>query len=87
VQLEQQLFRPRQIVWDKRIQNLDAQVAEQAYLEAREDVARATADAFFNLYAQQMTLRNASSNVAVNDTLFTLNKGATRSARSGRTTC
>ena len=75
VQLEQQLFRPREIVWDKRIQNLDAHVAEQAYLEAREDVARTTADAFFNLYAQQMTLRNASSNVAINDTLFTLNKG------------
>src|SRR5215218_2334851 len=75
VQLEQQLFRPRQIVWDKRIQNLDAHVAEQEYLEAREDVARNTADAFFNLYAQQMTLRNASSNVAINDTLFTLNKG------------
>jgi outer membrane protein TolC len=75
VRLEQQLFRPREIVWDKRIQNLDARVAEQAYLEAREDVARATADAFFNLYAQQMTLRNASSNVAINDTLFTLNKG------------
>jgi outer membrane protein TolC len=75
VELEQQLFRPREIVWDKRVQNLDAHVAEQAYLEAREDVARATADAFFNLYAQQMTLRNASSNVAINDTLFTLNKG------------
>ena len=75
VRLEQALFRPREIVWDKRIQNLDARVAEQAYLEAREDVARATADAFFNLYAQQMTLRNASSNVTINDTLFTLNKG------------
>ncbi len=75
VQLAQDLFRPRQIVWDKRIQNLDAHVAEQAYLEAREDVARQTADAFFNLYAQEVTLRNASSNVAINDTLFTLNKG------------
>jgi outer membrane protein TolC len=75
VQLEQQFFRPRQIVWDKRFQNLDAHVAEQQYLEAREDVARATADAFFNLYAQQMTLANASRNVAINDTLFTLNKG------------
>jgi len=75
VRLEQALFRPREIVWDKRLQNLDARVAEQTYLEAREDVARATADAFFNLYAQQMTLRNAASNVAINDTLFTLNKG------------
>jgi len=75
VQLEQQLFRPRQIVWDKRVQHLDARVAEQQYLEAREDVARATADAFFALYAQEVALRNASNNVAVNDTLYTLNKG------------
>jgi outer membrane protein TolC len=75
VRLEQQLFRPRAIVWEKRVQDLDARVAEHAYLEAREDVARSTADAFFNLYAQQMSLRNASSNVAINDTLFTLNKG------------
>lgn len=75
VQLAQDLFKPRQIVWDKRLQNLDAHVAEQQYLEAREDVARQTADAFFNLYAQEVTLRNASSNVAINDTLFTLNKG------------
>jgi len=75
VRLEQQLFRPRQIVWDKRVQHLDARVAEQEYLEAREDVARATADAFFNLYAEEVALRNASNNVAVNDTLYTLNKG------------
>ena len=75
VQLEQQLFRPRQIVWDKRVQHLGARVAEQAYLEAREDVAQNTADAFFNLYTQEVTLRNASNNVAVNDTLYTLNKG------------
>ena len=75
VRLEQQLFRPREIVWDKRVQRLDARVAEQEYLEAREDVARSTADAFFNLYAQEVTLRNASTNVAVNDTLYTLNKG------------
>jgi outer membrane protein TolC len=50
-------------------------LAERGYLEAREDVAGNTADAFFNLYAQQVTLANASKNVAVNDTLFTLNKG------------
>ncbi len=75
VSLQQDLFRPRAIVWDKRLQSLNATVAERGYLEAREDVAGNTADAFFNLYAQQMTLRNASANVAVNDTLFTLNKG------------
>jgi len=75
VSLRQDLFRPREIVWDKREQSLSAVVAERGYLEAREDVAGTTADAFFNLYAQQMTLKNASANVAVNDTLYTLNQG------------
>ena len=75
VSLQQSLFRPRTIVWDKRVQALNATVAERGYLEAREDVAGQTADAFFNLYSQQMTLANASTNVAVNDTLYTLNKG------------
>ena len=75
VSLEQALFRPREIVWDKRVQSLSAAVAERGYLEAREDVAGNTADAFFNLYAQEVALGNASKNVAVNDTLFTLNKG------------
>ena len=75
VSLQQDLFRPRAIVWDKRVQSLSAVVAERGYLEAREDVAGNTADAFFNLYAQQMQLKNASANVAVNDTLYTLNKG------------
>jgi outer membrane protein TolC len=75
VSLQQDLFRPREIVWDKRVQSLSAVVAERGYLEAREDVAGNTADAFFNLYAQEMTLKNASANVAVNDTLYTLNKG------------
>lgn len=75
VSLQQDLFKPRAIVWDKRLQSLNATVAERGYLEAREDVAGNTADAFFNLYAQQMQLNNAAFNVAVNDTLFTLNKG------------
>ena len=50
-------------------------MAERGYLEAREDVAGQTADAFFNLYAQEQALANASFNAAVNDTLYQLNKG------------
>jgi outer membrane protein TolC len=73
--LQQNLFQPRDVVWQERLQSLGASVAERSYLEAREDVAGSTADAFFNLYAQQMTLANATANVAVNDTLYTLNKG------------
>jgi outer membrane protein len=75
VGLSQDLFVPRAIVWDERIQSLSSTVAERGYLEAREDVAGNTADAFFNLYAQQMQLANATANVSVNDTLYTLNKG------------
>lgn len=75
VTLQQDLFKPRAVVWDERIQSLSAGVAERGYLEAREDVAGNTADAFFNLYAQQMTLANATGNAAINDTLYTLNKG------------
>lgn len=75
VTLQQDVFKPRAVVWDERVQSLSASVAERGYLEAREDVAGNTADAFFNLYAQQMTLANATANAAVNDTLYTLNKG------------
>jgi len=75
VSLQQDLFKPRTVVWDERVQSLAASVAERGYLEAREDVAGNTADAFFNLYAAQMSLGNAEANVAVNDTLYTLNKG------------
>ncbi|MDB4874828.1 MAG: outer rane efflux protein [Gemmatimonadetes bacterium] len=75
ISLQQDLFRPRNVVWNERMQSLTAVVAERGYFEAREDVAGNTADAFFNLYAQHMTLLNAMANVAVNDTLYTLNKG------------
>ncbi|HEX8943303.1 MAG TPA: TolC family protein [Gemmatimonadaceae bacterium] len=75
ITLQQDVFKPRAVVWDERVQSLTAAVAERGYLEAREDVAGNTADAFFNLYAQQMTLANATSNAAINDTLYTLNKG------------
>ena len=75
VSLQQDLFAPNSLKWEERVQHLNSRVAERGYLEAREDVAGNTADAFFNLFAQQMQLANASFNVAVNDTLFTLNKG------------
>ena len=75
VSLQQDIFKPNALMWEERVQTLNASVAERGYLEAREDVARTTADAFFNLYAQQMALANAAFNAAVNDTLYTLNKG------------
>jgi len=75
IELQQDLFKPRNLVWDEKLQSLNAVVAERAYLEAREDVAGNIAGAFFDLYAAQVSLKNASANVSVNDTLYTLNKG------------
>lgn len=73
--LQQDLFRPRTLVWDEKVQSLSANVAERQYLEAREDVAGLTAAAFFDLYAAQQAYDNAIANAGVNDTLYTLNKG------------
>lgn len=75
ISLQQDLFKPRTLVWDEKVQSLSSSVAERQYLEAREDVAGNTADAFFGLYSAQMTLANATSNAGVNDTLYTLSKG------------
>jgi outer membrane protein TolC len=71
----QDLFRPRRVVWDRRENDLEASVAERRYLEGREEVALGTASAFFDLHAAQVALDNAVANAAVNDTLYTLNKG------------
>ena len=73
--LQQDLFRPREFVWDEREQSVRAGLAEQQYLEAREEVASTAASAYFDLYAAQKALDNATANAAVNDTLYTLNKG------------
>ena len=75
IELDQDLFRPRELLWDSRQQSLNASIAERQYLEAREDVAATTASAFFDYYAAAVALQNATTNAAVNDTLYTLNKG------------
>jgi outer membrane protein TolC len=73
--LQQQLLRPNALRWDNREQDLRADVAERQYLEAREQIALQASNAFFDLYVAKKTLDNATSNAAVNDTLYTINKG------------
>jgi outer membrane protein TolC len=75
VGVSQGLFRPNALKWDSREQDLVAVAADRQYLEAREDVAVNTAGAFFDLYSARLALENAVSKVAINDTLFNLNKG------------
>lgn len=73
--LQQDLFRPRTFVWEQRQQGHVASLAERQYLEQREDVAAGAVGAFFDLHAAALGLENAIANVAVNDTLYTLNRG------------
>src|SRR5690606_21451363 len=73
--IRQQIFRPNTLKWDREEQSLTATIAERDYAEARERVAEETAGAFFDAFAAEVALRNAESNVAVNDSLFLLSKG------------
>ena len=75
VSLRQGLLRPNTLKWDSREQDLRIDVAERQFLEAREDVATAATNAFFDFYSAKLSLKNAGLNAAINDTLFTLNKG------------
>ena len=75
VGLSQPLFRPNAARWNAREQDIRSEVAERTFLEAREDIAINTVTAFFDHYTAKLGLTNALANVAINDTLFTLNKG------------
>jgi outer membrane protein TolC len=75
VGIRQDILRPNRLRWDTRAQDLNAEVAERSYREAMEDVAIATANAFFDYYTAKLGLENAITNAAVNDTLYTLNNG------------
>jgi len=83
VGLRQPLFRPNIAGWDRREQPVRHELAERQYREQREDIALQTADRFFDVYAAQVALENATKNAAVNDTLFTLNKGRFEVGRIG----
>jgi outer membrane protein TolC len=75
VGLELDLFRPRTLVWDGREQDLRLEVAERQFLEAREDGAARATNAFFDLYAAQLSAANARANAAVNDSLYLISQG------------
>jgi len=73
--LRQEVLRPNTTGWDRREQNVRAEVDERTYREAMEDVALETATLFFDVYAAQVALENATGNAATNDTLYRLNEG------------
>ena len=73
--LEQPVLRPNTLRWDNREQDIRLDLSERQYLEARETIALQTTAAFFDFYVAKKTLENATANAAVNDTLYTLNRG------------
>jgi outer membrane protein len=75
VGLRQTLFSPNTSAFDRRAQPLRTELAQRQYRETREDIAVSTTNLFFDLYSARVALDNAAANAAVNDTLYTLNKG------------
>lgn len=73
--LRQPILRPNITGWDRREQPVRAEFNERQYRESREDIAVQTTALFFDVYAAKVAFANATTNAAVNDTLYTLNKG------------
>lgn len=83
VGITQPLLRPRERLWAARTQDLDATAAERRWLESREQVAGSVVERWFDAWAARVAAGNAATNVAVNDTLYTLNKGRFEVGRIG----
>ncbi len=83
VGVRQDLFRPNRQRWDNREQDLRIDIAERQFGESLEEIAISTTNAFFDHYNALVGLQNAETNVAVNDTLFTLNQGRFEVGRIG----
>ena len=81
--IRQELFRPNRLRWDAAVQEFSAEIAERTYREQMEDVALTAANSFFDYYTARLGLQNAETNAAVNDTLYTLNKGRFEVGRIG----
>jgi outer membrane protein TolC len=83
VGLRQDIFRPNTARWDRRQQDVQTELSERLYLESMEEIAIQTTQDFFDVYSARSGLNNAITNAAVNDTLFTLNKGRYEVGRIG----
>ncbi len=71
----QSIFQFNPIKWNRRQQALNYQIAEREFAESREALAVDIAGKFFDLYIAEITLQNAASNVAFNDTIFQVLQG------------
>ena len=72
VGLSQPLFRFNPMKWDRRIEPLRYAESNQQYLESMEQVALDATGFYFDLLVAQVNLQIAGTNLANNDTLFTI---------------
>lgn len=73
--LSQPLFRQNSFAWNMEIEKLNNNMNDKQFIESMEDIAIEATDKFFNVYIQQINVKNAQLNVDNNDTLYVLSKG------------
>ncbi len=73
--LSQPLFRQNSYAWNMEIEELSNTMNDKQFIESMEDIAIEATDKFFNVYIQQINVKNAQLNVDINDTLYVLSKG------------
>nr|NIV72086.1 TolC family protein [Calditrichia bacterium]NIV98977.1 TolC family protein [Candidatus Saccharibacteria bacterium]NIW79233.1 TolC family protein [Calditrichia bacterium] len=61
--------------WNRRADDLQYRIAEKEYVEEMEDIAINITSDFFELYLAQMNVENASFNVSINDSIYTISQG------------
>jgi len=71
----QPLFQFNEMKWTRRTEPMRYELARRSYTEDFEDIALDITNRFFAVYMAQMDRDIATSNAAVNDTIFTLSKG------------
>ena len=75
VGISQPLGRANYSKWNWRREKLNYTFAQKQLLETREELAAKATDAWFDLYVADLQLKNAQSNVQINDTLYMISKG------------
>lgn len=83
LRLNQPLFQYNPIIWTRRIEPVRFDLARTRFLETMENISVDIANSFFDAYIAKMNLDNATYNVAINDTLFTISKGRLEVGRIG----
>ena len=82
--INQPIFQPRTLEWQKRAQQATTSLIQHQFLENREDAGIEVVDAFTALYVADVTARSAASNAAISDTIFRVNQQRYSAARIDR---